>query len=139
MITAVDTNVIVDVLRADATFGEPSAKALRAALAEGRLVACPVVWSELRAVFASDTALERAMAALRVEFDPLGAAASLVAGSAHRAYRRHGGKRTRTAPDFLVGGHASVSADRLISRDRGYFRAYFAGLVVIDPSASPPV
>lgn len=57
MITAVDTNVILDVLLRDPTFGERSAATLRACLMEGSLIACEVVWAELRPALANDRAL----------------------------------------------------------------------------------
>ena len=55
-------------------------------------------------------------------------------GKAWRHYRREGGSRTRLIPDFLVAAHASVRADRLLTRDRGFARRYFPRLVVIDPT-----
>ena len=61
----------------------------------------------------------------------------MAAGSAFGDYRRAGGARGRVIADFLIGAHASARADRLLTRDRGYYRRYFDGLEIIDPSAAP--
>lgn len=134
MITAVDTSVLLDVFTADATYGVASLQALRGCLAAGSLIACEVVWAEVVAAFPSPEEAVAALVGAGVAFDPLGRAAALEAGKAWRSYRRHGGTRTRVIADFLIAAHAREAAGRLLTRDRGFFRAHFSGLALIDPS-----
>jgi predicted nucleic acid-binding protein len=136
MITAVDTNVLLDVFAADPAFATLSLAAVRACLADGPLVACEVVWAELYAAFETAAAADHALDSIPVALDPLGRAAAAGAGAAWREYRRAGGSQERVIADFLVGAHAVQQADRLLTRDRGFHRLAFAGLKIIDPSAT---
>ena len=54
MTTAVDSSVLLDVLGVDPRFGERSREALRVADDSGALVACDIVWAEVRARFGTD-------------------------------------------------------------------------------------
>ena len=136
MITAVDTSVLLDVLDPDPEFGPTSAAALRACEAQGALIACEVVWAETAHAFASTDAASEAFERLRLSFSPIEAAASMRAATHWRAYRAAGGSRTRIVADFLIGAHALLHADRLLTRDRGFYRGYFDGLEIIDPTVS---
>jgi predicted nucleic acid-binding protein len=133
-ITAVDSSVVLDVFSGDPEFGAASKAALEAALETGTLVACPVVWAELRAHFGDQKAFAQAVQAAQIHFDPFDQACSELAGDAWRTYRRRGGTRTQLVPDFLVGAHARLRAERLLSRDRGFLRSYFKDLALVDPS-----
>ncbi len=135
MITAVDTSVLIDVFGADARFGLPSANALRLCLNEGAVVACGVVWGETRAAFSSDEDFLRALHTLGVGFSAQTEQAATLAGITWKKYRARGGKRGRVIADFLIGAHAASQCDRLLTRDRGYYKKYFGSLVVVDPSA----
>ena len=115
-------------------FVEVSSKALRRCWKEGALVASDVVWAETAAVFGDFQQFLDEMEGLSISFSPTTQAAALRAAEFWRRYRAVGGPRVRIAADFLIGAHALVSADRLLTRDRGFYRRYFAGLRVIDPS-----
>ena len=134
MRTAVDSSVLLDLFSASSEFGPASRESLNRALSEGVLVACEVVWAEVRAHFPSQAVFETAVSELGLEFDAVDSRTASVAGEAWRKYRSQGGVRRFLVPDFLVAAHGSVRADRLLTRDRGFVRRYFRGLAVVDPS-----
>ncbi|MDO8189521.1 type II toxin-antitoxin system VapC family toxin [Conexibacter sp. JD483] len=134
MTTAVDTNVLLDVLAEDSRFSSQSRAALSACGRRGPLIACGVVWAETTAAFADRCAGARALVRLGVRLVPLDATAATAAGQAWRSYRAEGGTRSRVIADFVVGAHAAVHADQLLTRDRGFRRLRFSGLTLVDPS-----
>jgi hypothetical protein len=42
---------------------------------------------------------------------------------------------TAVDSSFLIGAHAQLQAQRLLTRDAGFYRDYFDGLEVLDPFA----
>ena len=47
--------------------------------------------------------------------------AAVRAAEMQRRYRARGGGRLRTVPDFIVGAHALLQCDGLITRDAAFF------------------
>lgn len=135
MIAAADTSVLLDILTDDRQFGETSAAALANATRAGRLVISEIVYAELAAAFRGDRdSLDGFLGDLGVTVVPSTRTVLAEAGRLWRAQRDAGGSRRRLVADFLIAAHARENADQLISRDRGFFRRWFEGLDVFDPS-----
>ena len=134
MITALDTNVLLDVLLPDDSFFDLSLRAIERAATEGSLVICDLVYAELCVHFESRRECDAFLSENDIAVEPLNHDASFLAGRAWRKYHRQGGKRSRILPDFLIGAHATTQASRLLSRDRGFYGSMFPSLDIFDPS-----
>ncbi|MBA2505183.1 MAG: type II toxin-antitoxin system VapC family toxin [Thermoleophilaceae bacterium] len=120
---------------ADPEFGERSRHALRDARSRGAIIACEVVWAEIAAAFESRAQGHEALTRLGLDFSANDVITAVDAGALWRKHRRGSAGRDRIVADFLIGAHAATHADRLLTRDRGFYGARFKGLTVIDPSA----
>jgi len=134
MITAVDTSILIDVFRDDPVYCRASADALRRCIQQGRLVVCDVVWAELAALFPSRALFDEQMNLLGIDFLAMDCEAAALAGHLWRRYHSDVGGRERVIADFLIGAHAKSQCDRLLTRDRGFYRGYFRELDVLDPT-----
>lgn len=137
MITAVDTNILFDVLLPNDDFYDGSANALQASAQAGSLVIADVVYAELCIHFAAQNECDSFLDSNEIRVEPLTREAHFLASRAWRTYRLQGGKRTRVLADFLIGAHGQIQANRLLSRDRGFYEKLFPALVVYDPSRPP--
>jgi predicted nucleic acid-binding protein len=133
MTTAIDTNVLLDVLIPNEAFYAASAAALERA-AGGSMVVCDLVYAELAVHFESQAECDDFLDSNEIRVESLTRRAHFLASRAWRIYRRSGGKRNRILTDFLIGAHAQEKAGRLLSRDRGFYRELFPSLIVDDPS-----
>ena len=133
MRTAVDSSVLLDVITDDPAFADGSEAMLRRAAREGVLTVCECVLAEVRPALSDDDA-EEFLADWQIEFVPSTRDSALLAGQMFGNYlRRRPHVLGRVIPDFLIGAHALLTADRLLARDRGYLRDYFRKLKVLAP------
>ena len=128
MITAVDTNVLLDVFLPDERHGPRSAQWLRSAYDNGAILVCDIVYSELVPAFGDRAALDDVLRGIGGEPSPIDTDVAFEAGVRWRRYRQAGGPRNRILTDFLIGAHAVAKADAFLSRDRGFYASYFPEL-----------
>ena len=134
MITAVDSSVLFDIVKGT-PLAEASLLALTAAAEQGvTCVSAPVV-AELGRYFEKPAQLQEFFADAHIEYSEVSLDAALTAAGVMYKYARNKGPRSRVSADFLIGAHAMVQADCLLTRDAGFYRDYFKGLKIINPAA----
>ena len=131
MISCVDTNIILDVMANDPTFGDSSQILLSQAYESGSLVICDLVYAELAPQFGSQDRLEAALGVLGIRMVEGGSDVAYLAGTKWAEYRASGGSRQRMLADFMIGAHALLRGDCLLTRDRGFYRSYFPELKLV--------
>ncbi|RWO59585.1 type II toxin-antitoxin system VapC family toxin [Mesorhizobium sp.] len=131
--TLIDTNVLIDVWGPAGRDTKWSASAITQCRRDGALVVNTIVWSELAPLIATELALRKAVETLKMERELLPWEAAFLAGVTHSRYRRAGGLRERTPPDFFIGAHAVVAGHRLLTRDAARYRRYFPDLDILSP------
>ena len=83
----------------------------------GPLVIDPIIYGEVSTRFVRVEDLDDALPAEGFRRDALPWDAAFLAAKAFADYRRRGGIRTSTLPDFLIGAHAAVQAERYRKRE----------------------
>jgi len=131
--TLVDSNVILDVLTEDPVWFDWSSAALTQCANEGALYINPLIYAEVSIRFATIEELEAVLPADSFKRLLLPLEAAFLAGKAFLRYRRQGGARTSTLPDFFIGAHAAVAGLRLLTRDAARIRTYFPTVTLVTP------
>ncbi|MCF6313260.1 MAG: type II toxin-antitoxin system VapC family toxin [Verrucomicrobiales bacterium] len=133
MMTLIDSNILIDIWTQDPTWKQWSSDAFAKCLADGDVGINPVIYSEISLGFATESDVEAAVKMAGLTKLQLPFSAAFSAGRAFQLYRKRGGTRTSTLPDFLIGAHSEVANISLLTRDPSGYRSYFPNITLISP------
>lgn len=133
MITALDASILVDVGLGEPSRAPAAMRAIEDCAVEGPLVICDVALAEVVPMLGDRTDPAAWLRDLGIRFDAIEEEAAIHAGRLHAEYLRRARSPKRFVADLLIGAHAQHQADRLLTRDRGFYRDYFRGLRVVEP------
>lgn len=130
----VDSNVLLDLMTEDPLWSPWATAAIESAADSARLVINPVIYAEVSIRYSSIEELELALPAGLLEREAIPFEAAFLAGKCFVDYRRRGGVRAATLPDFFIGAHAAVAGYTLITRDASRYRTYYPNLDLVSPN-----
>jgi predicted nucleic acid-binding protein len=156
LISAVDTNVLLDILVPEAPQLAWARSALNEAASDGQLIISEPTYAELAPFFPAAGDLAAFLKATAIELLPSSSGALYEGGRAWRRYASRRGApgcprcgvpqrapcrecgtelfpRQHVIAGFMIGSHAATHADRLLTRDRGFFSMYFPDLRLVSP------
>ncbi|MBP9697087.1 MAG: type II toxin-antitoxin system VapC family toxin, partial [Thermomonas sp.] len=103
-------------------------------LGSGRVVVCDAALAAVCASLRNGAEALGALEDMGVHYNAVESKSALRAGEMQRRQRQRSGE-ARPLADFLVGAHALLQCDALITYDTSFHRDFFKGLKLIAPKA----
>ena len=132
----VDTNVILDLVTDDPVWAEWSSKMLEKHAADGLLINA-IVFSELCSNSTSLREVNDLVGRMNLKWEDIPRTALFAAAQAFVSYRKRGGAKTSTLPDFFIGAHAQALNVPILTRDRTKFTSYVPNVALLAPEENP--
>ncbi len=129
----VDTNVIIDLFKADSQWKAWSEAQLFAASQVNQLTINAVIYAELCTVPGAADAVDRLMQDSGMLMEPLSKPCARLAGQAFAKYRKRSGIKTGVLADFFIGAQAQSEGWTLLTRDEARYTTYFPEVPLICP------
>ncbi len=129
----VDSNVLLDIFSDDPVWFTWSEQMLSRYAQTHDLVINPVIYTELSISFERIEELEASLRAASIGVAPLPREALFLAGKVFLSYRRRGGAKASTLPDFFIGAQAAVQQLPLLTRDVKRYKTYYPTVELISP------
>jgi predicted nucleic acid-binding protein len=154
MTVAIDTNILFDILLPDLEYKDRSLSLIIDYSKTDRLIISEIVYAELASQFSDITILKLFLQDFNVLIENTPLDGLWFAARAWKKYTTNKDKflqcnqcgykqmvkcdkcgeiittRQHIISDFIIAGHAITMADKLITRDRGFYRQYFNNLIV---------
>ncbi len=155
MITAVDTNILLDILIPDESHFQKSKGLLDEHVQKGQLIICEIVYAELASQFSSEKELKDFLSDTGIRLVHSTVETLGRAGERWKNYSKNKNQalqcpkcgastnitchkchspitvRQHILSDFIIGAHALHHSELLLSRDRGFYKTNFKDLKVI--------
>jgi predicted nucleic acid-binding protein len=129
----VDSNIILDIVTEDAEWFEWSSETLAALAGRCILSINPIIYAEVSIGFDRIEEVDEVLPPTHFRRLPLPWEAAFLAGKCFLMYRKRGGKKLSSLPNFFIGAHAAVLSMSLVTRDARRYRTYFPKLALISP------
>lgn len=159
MITAIDSNILYDIIVDDSEFAPSSQESIQKQSKEGRLIISPLVYSEILVSFLKKHEKNTAIVKLNeflhdldIHLQHFSENDFIFAAEAWKKFSADKGIqcpacgttsvfscskcqrkilwRNHLITDFLIGAHAQNNAGCLLTRDRGYYKKYFTVKII---------
>ena len=129
----VDTNVWIDCIDTASPWHEWSVEQLQLHGERALLHVNLIIYTELLVPGPNVQALDELLDVYEAQRSALPWACAALAAKAFGLYRRRGGARLLTLPDFFVGAHAAVANLSVLTRDTAGYATCFPRLALLGP------